>query len=212
MSKIEKLLKKSADLREFATCYYDYLSELLHTIDLDSIVAFIQEMKDARENHKTVFFIGNGGSAATASHLANDFGVNIIKKIGGSLQFRPLALTDNIPAMLAIGNDDGYEQLFVNQLRLYYQRGDKLVAISASGNSPNIIAAAEWVKSKGGAVMAFVGFDGGRLKKIADIAIHVNSISGEYGPVEDIHLIMGHLLSYWLEHLIKNDKVETKGI
>ena len=108
--------------------------------------------------------------------------------------------------MLAIANDDGYESLFVNQLRVHYRHGDKLVAISASGNSPNVIAAAEWVRKQGGVVMSLVGFDGGKLKDISDIVIHVKSEEGEYGPVEDIHMIMDHLLANWLQYKVQREQ------
>jgi D-sedoheptulose 7-phosphate isomerase len=131
--------------------------------------------------------------------MANDFGIDVLKKGGTDLPFRAMSLTDNAAVMLAIANDDGYDRLFVNQLRVHYRPGDKLVAISASGNSPNVVCAAEWVKKQGGTVISLVGFDGGRLKDISDVLIHVKSEKGEYGPVEDIHMIMDHLLANWLQ-------------
>jgi len=105
--------------------------------------------------------------------------------------------------MLAVANDTGYENIFVNQLRIHYRKGDKLVAISASGNSPNVVVAAEWVKKQGGAVIALVGFDGGKLKEIGDVVVQVKAVKGEYGPVEDIHMILDHLVSYWLQYQIQ---------
>ena len=152
------------------------------------------EMEKAREGHNTIFIIGNGGSAGTASHMANDLGVGVMKNAKTELPFRALAITDNTPVMLAIGNDDGYDRLFVNQLRIHFRSGDKLLAISASGNSQNLVAAAEWVKERKGTVMSLVGFDGGRLMEISDIVIHVKSNKGEYGPIEDVHMIINH---YW---------------
>lgn len=202
MNNIERLFNESGDLKQFIKGYYNYLFRLLDSIDVKEITAFADEMEKARNGGNTVFFVGNGGSAATASHMANDFGIDVLKKGGGNLPFRALSLTDNTAVMLAIANDDGYEQLFVNQLRVHYRSGDKLVAISASGNSPNVIAAAEWVKKQGGTVMSLVGFDGGRLRDISDVVIHVKSEKGEYGPVEDIHMIMDHLLANWLQYKV----------
>jgi D-sedoheptulose 7-phosphate isomerase len=206
MNNIERLFNESADIGQFIKGYYEYLFILLKSIDVKEITAFAEEMEKARNGGNTVFFIGNGGSAATASHMANDFGIDVLKKGGSDLPFRAMSLTDNSSVMLAIANDDGYERLFVNQLQVHYRSGDKLVAISASGNSPNVVTAAEWVKKQGGTVMSLVGFDGGRLKDISDVVIHAKSEKGEYGPVEDIHMIMDHLLANWLQFKVQTER------
>lgn len=206
MDNLEQMLNKTKDIQQFTKDYFNYLSELLNRIDRSAIAAFAEEMEKARQEHSTIFVIGNGGSTATAAHMANDFSALIRKETKSDMPFRVLSLTDNTPAMLAIANDDGYENLFVNQLQVYYKPGDRLVAISASGNSPNIIHAVKWVRNQGGVVMSLVGFDGGRLKELSDIVIHVKTMKGEYGPVEDIHLIMGHLISGWLRYRIQNEK------
>ncbi len=208
MNNIEKMVMESGNVRSFAKSYFEYLFKLLNQLDTNAIVDFVMEMEKARANHNTIFFIGNGGSAATASHMANDFGTDIRKKCGSELPFRAMSLTDNNAVMMAIANDDGYDSLFVNQLRIHYRTGDKLVAISASGNSPNVVSAAEWVKERDGVVMSLVGFDGGKLKDISDITIHVNTMKGDYGPVEDVHMIMDHLLANWLQYKILE---ESKG-
>ena len=186
-------------MKEFCEDYFRHLSELLNSLDLDKVVAFADELEMARQNDNTVFFIGNGGSAATASHMANDFGANINKGDEGAPSLRALSLTDNSAVMSAISNDDGYQNVFVNQLKIHYRPGDKLVAISASGNSPNVLLAAQWVKKKKGTVISLTGFDGGRLKEISDICVHVETGEGEYGPVEDIHMIMDHLVVTWFQ-------------
>lgn len=186
-------------MKEFCENYFRHLSELLNSLDLDKVAAFADELEMARQNDNTVFFIGNGGSAATASHMANDFGANINKGDENAPSLRALSLTDNSAIMSAISNDDGYQNVFVNQLRIHYRPGDKLVAISASGNSPNVLLAAQWVKEKKGTVISLTGFDGGRLKGISDICVHVKTGEGEYGPVEDIHMIMDHLVVTWFQ-------------
>ena len=206
MKTIESLFNEASDIQQFSKGYFSYLSSLLDELDTNAIASFADEMENARKNQNTIFFIGNGGSASTASHMANDFGTDIRKKGGSDLPFRALSLTDNNAVMMAIANDDGYGNLFVNQLRIHYRPGDILVAISASGNSSNIISAAEWVKERDGIVMSLVGFDGGRLKEISDVVIHVKSQKGEYGPVEDVHMIMDHLLANWLQYKVVSEE------
>ena len=206
MKTIESLFNEASDIQQFSKGYFSYLSSLLDELDTNAIASFADEMENARKNQNTIFFIGNGGSASTASHMANDFGTDIRKKGGSDLPFRALSLTDNNAVMMAIANDDGYDNLFVNQLRIHYRPGDILVAISASGNSSNIICAAEWVKERDGIVMSLVGFDGGRLKEISDVVIHVKTMKGDYGPVEDVHMIMDHLLAHWLQYKVMSEE------
>jgi D-sedoheptulose 7-phosphate isomerase len=206
MNNIDRLHKESKTLKEFIKGYYDYLFKLLLSVDTDQIASFVDELEKARRSNNTIYFIGNGGSAATASHMANDFGMDILRKGGSDLPFRAMSLTDNTPVMLAIANDCGYESLFVNQLRIHYRSGDKLVVISASGNSPNVVAAAQWIKQRGGTVLSLVGFDGGKLKEISDVVIHVKSEKNEYGPVEDIHMIMDHMLANWLQGRVQMEQ------
>lgn len=204
MNNVEKMFKESKDVEQYAGKYFGYLSELLARLDTKEIAALVRELEDAYKNDKTVFLVGNGGSAATASHMANDIGVDVYKKSKCGRPFRVMALTDNSSVMTAIANDDGYNNLFVNQLRIHYRQGDKLMGISASGNSPNIVEAVEWVKARGGKTIGLTGFDGGALMKLCDCVIHVNTLKGEYGPVEDIHLILDHLVATWLQYKMKN--------
>jgi D-sedoheptulose 7-phosphate isomerase len=196
MENIETIFKNTACIHEFSKEYFKYLYRLLGRLDTKEIEGIIEEFNKAQKNRNTVFFIGNGGSASTASHMANDFGLGTRKD--EKLPFRAISLTDNVSSMTAIANDCGYDNIFVRQLNLYYKNGDKLVAISASGNSPNVVNAAKWVKKRGGKVIGLVGFDGGKLKKISDVCIHVKTPKGEYGPVEDVHMKMDHLIYTWL--------------
>lgn len=211
MSNVEKIFSKSNNAEEFATGYLTYLSTLLLKLDVSVIAAIIHELEDAHKDGSNIFIVGNGGSASTASHMANDLGMDVLKKGQPDKPLRAFALTDNISLITAIANDDGYENIFVNQLRIHYQPGDKLIVISASGNSTNVIAAAQWVKARKGKVIGFVGFDGGRLKDICDLTLHVATPKGEYGPVEDIHLVLDHLIANWLQHKVKEEKNGQDG-
>jgi len=206
MNNLEKIYKQSGSVERYAKGYFSYLSELLNQIDSREIVTLINELEAARKNENTIFVAGNGGSAATASHLANDIGVDVYKKGRTSPGFKVLALTENVSVMTAISNDEGFHNLFVNQLKIHYRPGDKLIVISASGNSANLVEAAKWVKAQGGRVIGLLGFDGGKLKELCDLSIHIKTPQGEYGPVEDIHLILDHLISSYLIYFYKDEK------
>lgn len=200
MKVLEQIFRETKSPDAFVRGYFNYLSELLNRFDVEMIVAFINELENANRRDATIFIAGNGGSAATASHMATDIGVDVMKKEKPDRPFRALALTDNTSVMTAIANDEGYENLFVNQLRIHYRSGDMLVAISASGNSPNVIEATQWVKAREGRIVTITGFDGGKLKEMADVAIHVDTPKGEFGPVEDLHMIVDHVVANWLLH------------
>jgi D-sedoheptulose 7-phosphate isomerase len=198
VSDLARLAAGAASPAAFARDYLAYVGELLRRLDTRAVGAFIEEVEAARAGGHTVFIAGNGGSAATASHMATDFGFGT--RCGAGEPFRALALTDNVALLTAIGNDEGYDQAFVHQLRIHYRPGDTLVCISASGNSPNVLAAAAWVRGRGGRVLSLVGFDGGALKGMSDVVVHVVTGRGEYGPVEDVHLVVNHLVTAWLMH------------
>lgn len=183
----------------FAARYFTYLGEVLSKIDLSQIEALADELDRARQQGSTIFVIGNGGSASTATTMANDLGFDILKKSGVDKTFRFFALCDNNAAMTAIANDTGYNNLFLGQLRIHYRPGDILLAISCSGNSPNIVSAVEWVQEQGGRVIGFTAFEGGRLGELSDVHVHVPADKGEYGPAEDAHLIINHVLAHWFQ-------------
>lgn len=206
MSYIKQIFDEANDIKDFAKNYAKYISRLLSELEADAIAAFAEQIEKARKESRNIFIVGNGGSAVTASHMANDFGTDILKKSGSEIPFRAFALTDNTAVMLAVANDDGYDKLFVNQLRVHYRKGDRLIAISASGNSSNVVEAAKWVKNRDGVVLSLVGFDGGALKEISDVIVHVKTPKGDYGPVEDMHLIVNHLLALWLQHKVQAEE------
>ncbi|MFC1462394.1 SIS domain-containing protein [Verrucomicrobiota bacterium] len=191
----DDVYQASANAEEFAGNYIAHLSEVLAGIDAREVAAVIDALLAARETGSTVFFVGNGGSAATASHFANDLAIGT-KPCGAP--FRVMSLADNNAVMTAIANDYGYEQVFVKQLEALYRDGDLLVAISASGNSANVLEAVEYVKGRGGKTIGLTGFDGGQLRRMVDHAIHVQTATGEFGPVEDAHMVMDHLIGSYL--------------
>lgn len=199
MNKVEKLFANTKSAGDFAAGYFKYLLEVLQTIDSSEINQLVAEFEDSHAKGSTIFVIGNGGSATTATSMANDLGFDVIKKTKTDKPIRVMALTDNTSVLTAIANDVGYENVFLNQLRIHYRPGDKLLAISASGNSPNVVNAAEWVKQNGGTVIGFVGFSGGKLSDLSDVVLHAQAEAGEYGPVEDAHLVLNHILAHWFQ-------------
>ena len=203
MNNIEKNYAKSNNISDFASEYFKYLKQVLDSIEPSSFQKLSDEFEDARENGDTIFVIGNGGSAVTATTMANDIGFDIIKKTGTDKPIKVFSLTDNTSVITAIANDVGYDKVFINQLKIHYRKGDKLLVISASGNSENVVKAAKWVKSQRGRVIGFLGFDGGELKDLCDLTIQVKTEPGEYGPVEDAHLIMNHVLAHWFQNKLK---------
>jgi len=203
MNNIEKVYHVSSSAGTFAQGYFTYLKQVLDSISPESIDQLVAEFESARATGATIFVAGNGGSATTATSMANDIGFDILKKTDTDKPFRVLALTDNTSVITAIANDVGYENIFLNQLKIHFRPGDKLLAISASGNSSNVVAAAEWIKQQGGRVIGFLGFSGGKLKDISDVVLHVKSEAGEYGPVEDAHLVLNHILAHWFQYKLK---------
>ena len=208
MNKIDDLTHKHAnDPASYASAYLDYLASCFKSIDAAAVEAFIRLLLAARESGNTVFFIGNGGSAATASHFAND--ISIGTRTGDKKPFRAVSLTDNVAVMTALANDEGYDRMFVDQLRVHMRAGDSLVAISASGNSQNLIEAVDYATSRGATVIGLTGFDGGKLREKSDISLHVPTAKGEYGPVEDVHMIFDHLIGSYLIAEVKRQTAAT---
>jgi len=196
MDNLKTMFSRSGGREDYFRLYFSYVNKLLMDLDANAINNVIDCFLTARKNRKTIFFAGNGGSAATASHFAQDLGE--VGRKSKKLGFRTLSLTDNISLVTAIGNDYGFDRIFIIQLSELFSPGDLLVAISASGNSLNVINAVEFAKNAGGTTIGLVGFDGGKMKNMCDHIIHVKTDMGEYGPVEDVHMIMDHLITSYL--------------
>ena len=187
-------------MKSHAKRYFNKIVSTINAISLDEIEGFIRLLLKSKEEERTIFFVGNGGSAATASHFANDLAVGLK---GDSKPFKALSLCDNLSKITAIGNDYSYDDIFSKQLSIFGCEGDVLVAISASGNSSNIIKAVEVAQSKRLITVGLTSFDGGKLKQMSDICVHVPTEIGEYGPAEDGHMILDHLVSSYFMNQIK---------
>ena len=202
MNELDKIFSQSKDAGEFTTGYLRYLSHVLAGINIEVVSALIKTLVETRERDGQIFFMGNGGSATTASHFANDLAIGT--RSWGK-PFRALSLTDNQAIVTAISNDDGYENVFVKQLQALMKKGDTVVAISASGNSKNLVKAIEYANSNGASTVGITSFDGGKLRKIAKQGVHIPTNKGEYGPAEDSHMVINHLIGAYLIRLVADE-------
>jgi len=185
-------------IKEFTKKYVEDLKNLLDSIDESIVEQIVQQIEKVSKLKSRFYVIGNGGSSATASHWANDFAIGLKRR--GLLTIDMVSLGDNHAVTSATANDIGYENIFYMQLKDILKPEDVVLAISCSGNSPNIVTAIEYAKKIGSVVIGASGFDGGRLKEIADIKFHVDAPKGEYGLVEDVHMILDHIIySYYIQ-------------
>ena len=186
----------------FARGYLEEVSSSVARLPLAQIAAFTETVERAYRDDRQVFVIGNGGSATTASHMACDLAKNIYpaRALAGIRRFRVLSLTDNVGLITALANDCGYDRVFAEQLSYYVRPGDLVIAISASGNSPNVLEALVAARAAGARTAALLGFDGGRARELADLAVVIDS--RDYGHVEDAHLVVNHLVTAWMRRVV----------
>jgi D-sedoheptulose 7-phosphate isomerase len=177
----------------FPEQYKADLLKAVDTIDLQKVAEAIEWFGEAREQERMIYVCGNGGSAATASHFVCD----IVKgcSFNRPSRFRVMALTDSLPIITAYSNDVGYDCVFVEQLKNFAQPGDLFMAISGSGNSPNVLRALEYANSIGCRTIALTGRDGGQLGPMAQLQIRV--AAPHMGRIEDGHMIVCHMIGYY---------------
>lgn len=171
----------------------DYIAqeiEVLKLLDTEQIDAALKLLDETRKRKGRIYICGNGGSAATASHFQNDFNKGVSEYL--DVPFRFHCLNDNMATIMAIANDIGYEEVFRFQLRGVLEPGDVLVAISGSGNSVNVLNAANYAREQGNQVIGVTGYDGGKLKKLSSVSLHV-PVNGMQ-VTEDVHMMFDHLM------------------
>lgn len=178
---------------DFPGEYRSKLTSALETIDMDAVGRAIGILREARDHNRHVFVCGNGGSASTASHFVCD----MVKgaSFNRESRFRIMALTDSLPTITAYSNDVSYDCIFEEQMKNFANKGDVLIAISGSGNSPNVVRATEYANSIGCHTIALTGRDGGKLAKAAELEIRV--ADHHMGRIEDGHLIICHMMGYY---------------
>ena len=173
-----------------ASEYRQLLTDTLNRLDMAAVDAMVECFADAHARGATIFTMGNGGSGASASHAAGDF----LKGASYCLdqRFKMVCLNDNLPSMMAIANDIGWEDIFVEPLMNFIQPGDVVIGISGSGNSKNVLKAVDYAKSKGATVIGMTGFKGGQLREAADISIHSDAMDMEVA--EDVHMAVFNMV------------------
>ena len=185
---------KNTNKENFFSGYASRLSQILAQSDWSEVSQLADDMYMAWQKGAQVFFCGNGGSAGNAVHLANDYIYGVAKRTGGGI--RAVALSANPAVMTCLANDVGYEHIYSEQLAVLANKGDLLVSLSGSGNSPNILRVLIQAKSMGVKSFAILGFSGGKAKDIADVAIHFPV--DDMQIAEDLQLVVGHMLMQWL--------------
>jgi D-sedoheptulose 7-phosphate isomerase len=199
MNEVDSIFKKTQGAAEFSVKYFEYLNKVLLSINPEEIQHFSNLLLQARETGNKIIFMGNGGSAATASHFANDISIGTRSK---TKPFRAISITDNNAVITAIANDDGFDEIFTQQLQVILSPGDLVVAISASGNSPSVLNAINYANENDAITIGITAFDGGKLKNSSKYSIHVPTNPKEYGPAEDAHMILDHLIGAYLSRVI----------
>lgn len=199
MYKMQQMFKESSGAADYARRYCNHMAAVLADLDVDAVAKVIEAMERTSATGNTMFFIANGGSAATASHFVNDLVAG--SYVEGAPKLRAYCLSDNAASVTALANDVGYNDIFAWQLKVNMVPGDLVYAMSVSGNSENIIRAVDYARANGGTTVGIGGFDGGRLAKAVDIPIVIPSTKDEYGPVEDVFNILCHAtISYIAMH------------
>jgi len=182
------------DIKKYIACEIETLQKL----DINAINEVLNLLIDTAKKHKRIYIFGNGGSSATASHFQNDFGKGISEYVDDKFRFQ--CLNDNVATLMAVANDIGFEEVFRFQLNGVIEPGDVVIAISGSGNSKNVINAVEYAKKCGNKVIGLTGYNGGKLKELSDISLHVPINSMQV--TEDVHMVFDHLMmSILYQHL-----------
>jgi D-sedoheptulose 7-phosphate isomerase len=181
--------------------YFALEGQLSQALDYQKIDELADMLLEAHRRGQQVFIFGNGGSACTSSHWVIELAMNAATP--GHKGLRAYALPDNVGWLTALANDNAYEDVFYYPLSTYARDGDIAVAISGSGNSPNVIKACQWAKENGVKIVGLTGFSGGKLKEMADFNIHIPN--DNYGIIEDLHMSIGHLVGQRLSHTLAGE-------
>jgi len=196
---LQDLFNSNKNINAFKNSYLDHVALIfgrLREIDLNPV---LESIFNCHKNQGTVIFCGNGGSHANAQHMAVGLGF-VTKKWHHPL--RTIALGANGILMSSLANDYGYENIFAQELKVILRPHDLVIGVSVSGNSKNILTALEFAKSRGNETYAFLGADGGEIKKAGFSNLHIPTTDLQLGVVEDVHMLLGHILGYYIEYAL----------
>jgi D-sedoheptulose 7-phosphate isomerase len=203
----DKKIEIDFDFEVNISKYLDTLKQKVDDLDIKQIQTVIVKLIEVYHRNGFVYIFGNGGSAATASHFVNDFNKGVSENL--RKRFRFCCLNDNVSSIMAIANDISFDQIFKFQLENYLTQNDLVIGISGSGNSKNVISAIQYANSVGAETIGLVGYDGGKLKKIAKHCIHVPA--NDMQKVEDIHMIMEHVMMSIIKGYLRGDEVDYQS-
>jgi len=187
---------RTEHIKLFLDDYKKRLFTLIESVDYEVFESVMTQIIETFKNGNSLYIAGNGGSAATASHMQADFQFYV--RYYTSFRPKVIALTDNVPLMTAISNDMSYKDVFSEQLKGRFTKNDLLLVISASGNSENVIDAVRFAKEIGGKTIGMMGFSGGKLKDLVDYALYNPNQEKDYGTIEDLHMIYDHMMVNYL--------------
>lgn len=188
---------------EMITEYFNRVHAACHSVRIGENQKLIQILDEAYHKNKRIFMFGNGGSGALASHFCEDLGKGTLNGTKSNKRFKTISLTDNTPYILALANDEGYEAIFVEQLKNLAEPNDVVIGISGSGNSPNVLRAIEYANHNDMITVGMTGFDGGKLKNMARHVVHIPV--NDMGITEVVHSIITHYITdYFREKINKN--------
>ncbi len=178
------------DYTQEITAYFDRLKVTIDKISKSDLSDLMNVLVDAKESEKQIFIMGNGGSSATASHYVCDFNKGI--SMNQDKKFKFICLNDNIPSLMAYANDLSFEDIFVEQLKSFYQKGDIVIGISGSGNSMNVLKAIDYANEDGGVTVGLTGYSGGKLIEMARHNVHIPI--DDMQIAEDLHMVLDHCM------------------
>lgn len=179
-------------MRDKINNYFDRLKNTLDNIDRNEIETFVQVLNTAREQGNNIFIMGNGGSAATASHFVCDFNKGASYMQDDKKRFKFICLNDNVATMMAYSNDVSYDNIFVEPMKNFFNKGDVVIGISGSGNSKNVVKAIEYANQNDGITVGLTGYNGGKLKQLCKYSVNANIDDMQIS--EDVHIVLCHLI------------------
>ena len=178
------------DYKEKIAKYFSKLKDTIDKVSIDDLNTLMNVLVQSKEAGTTIFIMGNGGSSATASHFVCDFnkGVSLNKE----KKFKFMSLNDNIPSMMAYANDMSFEEIFIEQLKSFFKKGDTVIGISGSGNSMNVVKALRFANENEGITVGLTGYSGGEIKKISKYNVHIPIDDMQIS--EDLHMVLNHCM------------------
>lgn len=203
---------KKNNIQAFIASYFDEIKKSIELLDIKAIEKIIKIITESYQDNKTIYILGNGGASSTSSHLACDLGKGTLRRVYDKKEkrLRVISLTDNVALITAYANDISFDNIFLQQLRNLVEKGDLVIGISGSGNTENVVRAMKYAKKVGAKTIGLAGFTtGGKLASVVDLPVVIQS--NHYGPIEDIHHMLGHIIAGAIADIKRLEKSAGKS-